>query len=331
MLSHTRLRVLSALFLGLMGWSAGATTGDRMTGADPLMLGFAGFAFGAVLGFLVLPLLLLALVNALRDVPTSRIFAAGLGLALGLGIAALIAVPLGRFSGWPGDWLPLLLTLLLGTAGAIILVGREQDVIAILPGLGGLRRSSTGYTKVVLDTSAIIDGRIADISQTGFIDGTLVVPRFVLDELRHIADSSDSTRRNRGRRGLEILNKLSKETDIPVQVLDVDRWDGMEVDGKLVMLAKSLGAPIVTTDFNLNRVAEIEGVAVLNVNDLANAMKSLVIPGEELQVHVMQEGKELGQGVGFLDDGTMIVVENGRRHDGSTIDVVVTRVLQTAA
>ena len=147
----------------------------------------------------------------------------------------------------------------------------------------------------------------------------------MLDELRHIADSSDSVRRNRGRRGLEMLNKLRKEASTPVQVLDIDQWDGMDVDGKLVKLAKSLGAHIVTTDFNLNRVAEIQDVRVLNVNELANALKSVVLPGEELQVRVIQEGKEAGQGVGFLDDGTMIVVENGRRYLDSVIDVAVTR------
>ena len=153
----------------------------------------------------------------------------------------------------------------------------------------------------------------------------------MLDELRHVADSSDSVRRNRGRRGLEMLNKLRKEASTPVQVLDVDHWDGVEVDSKLINLAKSLGAPIVTTDFNLNRVAEIQGVRVLNVNELANALKSAVLPGEELEVRIIQEGKEAGQGVGFLDDGTMVVVENGRRYLNSLVDVTVTRVLQTAA
>ena len=160
---------------------------------------------------------------------------------------------------------------------------------------------------MLVDTSAIIDGRIVDVSQTGFINGTLVIPRFVLDELRHIADSTDSLRRNRGRRGLEILTKLRKEAIVPLQVLDVDGWDGMEVDSKLVKLAKSLKVPIVTTDYNLNRVAGIQGVKVLNVNDLANALKPAVIPGEDMEVRVIQEGKEVGQGVAFLDDGPWLL------------------------
>jgi uncharacterized protein YacL len=185
--------------------------------------------------------------------------------------------------------------------------------------------------QILLDTSAIIDGRIADISQTGFVHGTLVIPRFVLDELRHIADSPDSLRRNRGRRGLDILNKLQKESDVPVQIPDVDFADTPEVDGKLVKLAKSLRCPIITNDFNLNKVAEIQGVRVLNINELANAVKSVVLPGEEMAIRIIQEGKEAGQGVGFLDDGTMVVVEGGRRYLHSQLNIIVTRVLQTVA
>jgi uncharacterized protein YacL len=182
-----------------------------------------------------------------------------------------------------------------------------------------------------VDTSAIIDGRIADISQTGFIPGSLIIPRFVLDELQHIADSYDAVRRNRGRRGLEMLAKLQKESGVSVEITEMDVKDIREVDGKLVRLAKIFGCGIVTNDFNLNRVAELQGVQVLNVNELANAVRPVVLPGEEMAVRIIQEGKEFGQGVGFLDDGTMIVVEGGRRHINNRIDVVVTRVLQTAA
>ena len=213
------------------------------------------------------------------------------------------------------------------------MLSREQALGQLLP---ELKRAAPVAAvqkngQVLLDTSAIIDGRIADVSQTGFITGTLVIPRFVLDELRHVADSTDSLRRSRGRRGLEVLTRLRKEAIVPIQVLDVDGMDGTEVDGNLVKLAKRLGAPIVTTDFNLNRVAGIQGIAVLNVNDLANALKPVVLPGEELEVRVIQEGKEVGQGVGFLDDGTMVVVEGGRRYLNVLLEVMVTRVLQTAA
>ncbi len=185
--------------------------------------------------------------------------------------------------------------------------------------------------KILLDTSAIIDGRIADISQTGFVNGTLLVPRFVLEELQHIADSADSLRRNRGRRGLDILNRLQKETNIPVEITDADIDGVSEVDAKLVKMARNLHCPIITNDFNLNRVAELQGVKVLNINELANAVKPVLLPGEEMQVKIIQDGKELGQGVGYLDDGTMIVVEGGRQHMNSTVEVTVTRVLQTVA
>jgi uncharacterized protein YacL len=182
-----------------------------------------------------------------------------------------------------------------------------------------------------MDTSAIIDGRIADISKTGFVHGTMVIPRFILDELRHVADSSDSLKRARGRRGLEILNKLRNEAEVPIQIMDVDYHDGSEVDGKLVRLARNLNAQIMTTDFNLNRVAELQGVGVLNVNELANSLKPVVLPGEDIAVNIIQEGKETGQGVAFLDDGTMVVVEGGKRFINSVQEVTVTRILQTAA
>ena len=195
----------------------------------------------------------------------------------------------------------------------------------------GNGRSTRRGEYVLLDTSAVIDGRIADISQTGFIGGTMLLPRFVLDELQHIADSPDALRRNRGRRGLDMLNKLQKESLVPIQISEVDIEGVSEVDSKLVKLARQLHAPIVTTDFNLNRVAALQGVQVMNINELANAVKSVVLPGEEMTVRIMQDGKEAGQGVGYLDDGTMVVVEAGRKYMGSEIEVTVTRVLQTVA
>ena len=172
-------------------------------------------------------------------------------------------------------------------------------------------------TQILLDTSAIIDGRIADISQTGFVSGALVVPRFVLDELQRIADSADTMRRNRGRRGLEMLNRLQKDATVPIEITDANIESVNEVDGKLVQLARQLHCPIITNDFNLNRVAELQGVKVLNINELANAVKPVLLPGEDLFIKIMQDGKELGQGVGYLDDGTMIVVEGARQHTQS--------------
>jgi len=215
--------------------------------------------------------------------------------------------------------------------GAWVMVMRERDFYALLGG----RLGRDGFAKaaseksVLLDTSVIIDGRIADVSRTGFIDGTMMIPRFVLAELQHIADSPDSLRRNRGRRGLEMLNKLQKESIVPIRITDLDIEDVHEVDDKLIRLAKNLHCPIVTNDYNLNRVAELQGVRVLNINELTNAVRAVVLPGEGMKVRIVQEGKELGQGVGYLDDGTMVVVDNAKKFMGNTIDVTVTRMLQT--
>jgi len=183
----------------------------------------------------------------------------------------------------------------------------------------------------VLDTSVIIDGRIADICETGFMDGTLVIPQFVLKELQFVADSSDSMKRNRGRRGLDILQKIQKMAGVDVTISDVDFPDIKEVDLKLIELARTLEGKIVTNDFNLNKVAQLRGVAVLNINELANSLKPVVLPGELMKVFILKEGKEYNQGVAYLDDGTMVVVDNARKMIGKTIDVVVTSVLQTTA
>lgn len=183
----------------------------------------------------------------------------------------------------------------------------------------------------ILDTSAIIDGRIADLCKTGFLEGVLIIPHFVLNELQKIADSSDPLRRNRGRRGLDILNKIQKENQVSVRIFDMDYEDLAEVDTKLLRLARELEAKVVTNDFNLNKVAELYGVEVLNINDLSNAIKPVVLPGEEMMVHVLRDGKEYGQGIGYLEDGTMIVVESGKNYIGLNIEILVTSVLQTSA
>lgn len=183
----------------------------------------------------------------------------------------------------------------------------------------------------ILDTSAIIDGRIADLCKTGFLEGVLIIPHFVLNELQKIADSSDPLRRNRGRRGLDILNKIQKENQVSVRIFDMDYEDLAEVDTKLLRLARELEAKVVTNDFNLNKVAELYGVEVLNINDLSNAIKPVVLPGEEMIVHVLRDGKEYGQGIGYLEDGTMIVVEGGKNFIGLNIEILVTSVLQTSA
>lgn len=215
-------------------------------------------------------------------------------------------------------------------------VKNKEDLLGVFPfsRLGKDKNApmlQSDCSNKILDTSVIIDGRIADICKSGFIDGTLIIPGFVLEELRHIADSSDLLKRNRGRRGLDILNKIDKELAVKVQITEEDFPDVDEVDSKLVRLAQHINGQIITNDFNLNKVAQLQGVKVLNINDLANAVKPVVLPGEEMVVQVIKEGKELGQGVGYLDDGTMIVIENGKRLMGETVKVMVTSVLQTSA
>ncbi len=290
---------------------------------------------GAALGLLVTPWLTTrpfwSVRSKIRQLPAQQLVAAIIGLIIGLIVAALLAPPLSRLPGILGQVLPFIGAILFGYLGITVMTTRQRDIIHLLGGRlpfreTGLRRDNY----VLLDTSVIIDGRIADISRTGFIRGTMVIPRFVLNELQHIADSSDVLRRNRGRRGLDMLNKLQKESVVPIRIHDIDVEEAQEVDDKLVMLAKELHCPIITNDYNLNRVAELQGVTVLNINELANAVKAVFLPGESMKLHIIQEGREAGQGVGYLDDGTMVVVENGRRYLGSTIEVVVTKVLQTA-
>jgi len=259
-------------------------------------------------------------------------FALGVGaIVVGLLMGLLVGVPLSALGGTLGAVLPPVaaVTLALGMLGATLY---KRDVL--IPALGGLLpggRRVGGPQQVVIDTSAVIDGRIVDIGRTGFILGTLVVPRFVLDELQRIADSPDALRRNRGRRGLEMLAALQRDSVSPVEVSEGTYPEVDEVDAKLVAFAREHGAAILTNDFNLNRVAELQGIRVLNINELANAVKSVVHPGEEMAVRIIQEGKEPGQGVGYLEDGTMIVVEGGSRFMEREVGITVTRVLQTVA
>ena len=269
--------------------------------------------------------------SKIRQLPAQQLVAAIIGLIIGLVVAALLAWPLSLLPPPLGEVLPFIGAIIFGYLGMAVMTIRQRDIMHLLGGRlsfkeMGLRRENY----VLLDTSVIIDGRIADISRTGFVTGTMLIPRFILNELQHIADSSDMLRRNRGRRGLDMLNKLQKESVVPISIHDIDVEEAQEVDDKLVMLAKELHCPIVTNDYNLNRVAELQGVTVLNINELANAVKAIFLPGESMKLRIIQEGREVGQGVGYLDDGTMVVVENGRRYIGSAVEVVVTKVLQTA-
>jgi uncharacterized protein YacL len=329
------LRLAGMIVLGAVGWGFGLIHNDR------LPITYAQYviaALGAVLGLLITPSVTIRplrwMSERVRQVPPQELLAGTIGLIIGLLIAALLAVPLSMLPEPLGRVLPLVGSLVFAYLGITIVQARHRDLLEMLGRPAGERDGGKGGKKgnyIILDTSAIIDGRIADISHTGFISGTMLIPRFVLNELQHIADSPDVLRRNRGRRGLDMLNKLQKDSTVPIQISEVDVPDLGEVDAKLVKLAKNLHAAVVTNDFNLNRVAELQGVRVLNINELANAIKPVVLPGEDLHILVIQEGKEVGQGVGYLDDGTMVVIENGRRYIGEEIDVTVTRVLQTVA
>ena len=271
------------------------------------------------------------------SLPTGDLAAGSAGLLTGLAISALLYPAVAGLTG-AGLIVPAVLTLFFGYMGLRIGLRKKEDMAAALQAVLASRKVPEPEDKgpryeehKILDTSVIIDGRIADICKTGFIEGTLVIPEFVLEELQHIADSSDLLKRNRGRRGLDILNKIQKELDVRVLIYEGDFEEIGEVDSKLVKLAKALRGKVVTNDFNLNKVCELQGVSVLNINDLANAVKPVVLPGEEIVVQVIKDGKEHGQGVAYLDDGTMIVVEGGRDFIGTTMEVLVTSVLQTSA
>ncbi|WP_409290958.1 PIN/TRAM domain-containing protein [Peribacillus sp. SCS-37] len=278
--------------------------------------------------------------ETLVKAPITDIIFGSLGLLVGLLLAFLIGFALNAIE-VPiiNTAAPILLTLLFGYLGFQVGFKKRDE-------LSGLFRTNKKKANdpdedeegegiknqfKILDTSVIIDGRIADICQTGFLEGTIVIPQFVLGELQHIADSSDALKRNRGRRGLDILNRIQKELAVKVEMYEGDFDEIQEVDSKLVKLAKLTGGMVVTNDFNLNKVCEFQKVAVLNINDLANAVKPVVLPGEEMNIQVIKDGKEQNQGIAYLDDGTMIVVEDGRNYIGKRIDVMVTSVLQTSA
>ncbi|HEY8346899.1 MAG TPA: PIN/TRAM domain-containing protein [Symbiobacteriaceae bacterium] len=300
-----------------------------------------GSCLGGLIGFFLYPLALW-LDSRLAKASFVDILFGAAGLIVGLLIAVLLGILLNQVKP-VGPFLTVLAGVIFGYLGISVATRKREEAALFVGSLGRRQKAEpasepeekAAYSGVspakVLDTSVIIDGRIADIVQTGFLEGPLVIPSFVLEELRHIADSSDVLKRNRGRRGLDMLNRIQKELNVEVIIYEEDSSDGMEVDSRLLRLAKKLGGKVVTNDFNLNKVAELQGVSVLNINELANAVKPAVLPGEEMTVTVIKDGKEVGQGVGYLDDGTMIVVDGGKRYIGDTIDVVVTSVLQTAA
>ncbi|MBP3722214.1 MAG: TRAM domain-containing protein [Selenomonadaceae bacterium] len=276
----------------------------------------------------------------LNKMPISDVIAGVVGLAIGLILADLIGYSFSRIP-MVGDYIPVVFSIVLGYLGIHIMLKKRKDFAEIFSHLPkGIKdavhsknaKHEANEKYKLLDTSVIIDGRIADIVETGFIEGTLLIPVFVLEELQRIADSADALKRVRGRRGLDILQKIrEKSAKLSVEVTNEDFDDIAEVDSKLVKLAQKVNGKIITNDYNLNKVAELRGVKVLNINELSNALKPVAVPGEEMEVTVVKEGKEQGQGLAYLDDGTMIVIENGRKFMGEKISVEVTSALQTAA
>ncbi|VBB08501.1 Hypothetical protein LUCI_3774 [Lucifera butyrica] len=302
-----------------------------------------GGVVGAILGYLAAPFFIKYLWQLtywgeakLNRMPVYDVLAGALGLAVGLIISNLLG---SAFLPVPiiGKYIPGVLSIVLGYLGINVSIRKRDELFSLFTNIPWVNKERPKGKSVdmsqykILDTSVIIDGRIADICQSGFIEGTLLIPVFVLEELQHIADSSDLLKRNRGRRGLDILNRIQKEMSLYVQIDNRDFEDTTEVDAKLIKLGQLVKGKIITNDYNLNKVSELQGVPVLNINELSNAVKPVVLPGEEMTVHVVKDGKEFGQGVAYLDDGTMIVVDGGKRHIGETVGVLVTSVLQTAA
>ena len=289
--------------------------------------------WGGILGGLLLAGFALLMERRMKSVPLRNLLGSFIGLILGIMVANLISNALFPNLFNNQEMILPLYGLLYGICGYIgIRIGFKKGDEFQMPGWKPFSKSlPRGENSTILDTSVIIDGRIADITETGFVEGPLLIPQFVLGELQHIADSSDPVKRTRGKRGLEVLHHIQKQVNVDVRIVDTDYPAVKEVDSKLIELAKEVRGKILTNDANLNKVAELQGINVLNINELANALKPVVLPGEEMNVKILKEGKEMGQGLAYLDDGTMIVVDNGRRQIGKTIDVVVTSVLQTPA
>ncbi len=297
-----------------------------------------GFLLGGRYGYdlwgagagLLLGLVALSSDRIFQNVKLGRFIGAFVGLLFGLLFSKLVLIPLKPVVANKFNTLSFALNALFGYGG--LLVGARRGKNLTMSGILRLFKGQAMESDLkLLDTSVIIDGRIADVCETGFIEGTFIIPQFILQELQHVADSSDPLRRARGRRGLDILHKIQKMSNITVKISEEDFPHIKEVDAKLVALAKMIDAKVLTNDYNLNKVAELQGVTVLNINELANSLKPVVLPGESMRVFILKEGKEHNQGVAYLDDGTMVVVENGRRFIGKNINVTVTSVLQTTA
>lgn len=335
--SDKKNRTIGAVSFGLLGGWLGYYFSRSVTTSNlyPIRALIVSAIIGAVLGFFLVVPLIVHPVRRLRvkleNESSEKVAAATIGLIFGLVAAALFSIPASFLPDPLGEVLPFLIALLLGYLGVYAGISKINWFRKFMPPRFFEPEESDENEKITLvDSSAIIDGRIAEIVRTGFLQGKLVVPNFVLQEIQFIADSEDILKRQRGRRGLEVLRQLQKEFPAQVEIRDIAVENIRDVDGKLIALAKKINCPILTDDYNLNQVANLQGITILNINDLSNAVKSVILPGETLMIHVLQEGKEYNQGVGYIEDGTMVVVENGRMYIGQEISVMVTKIHQTA-
>lgn len=334
-------RIIGMIVFGAGGAWLGVYLSELASGPPSLWVSVLTLS-GILIGIVLTPYITIRPFNSIRNilkhVSVKTLFAGIIGLIIALIISLLASYPLSLLVSPLNRWLPVLSIIIFGYFGVWVFVSRQNEIFKLFrnlfrfdSGSPELSEDNRRHFQTLLDTSVIIDGRIADIARTGFLPGELNIPGFVLNELQYIADSTDNLRRQRGRRGLEVLAQMQKDPKIFVRISDLDVEGTHQADEKLILLARQLKVPIITNDFNLNKVAELQGIQILNINDLANAVKAVFLPGETLRVRVIQEGRENGQGVAYLEDGTMVVVQGGHKHIGEEMNTVVTKVLQTAA
>lgn len=328
------IRVIGTLIFAVLGARLGVSIAPAL-GLPENVIWMATSILGALLGLIITPWVTIrpikVLRQSLRELPVEVLIMSLMGALMGLIVGLLFAYPLSLLGVPMGSILPALVSLISAYVGATTFGLRAREIWDFMGNRLGIDRAKlmamSSSRQLLLDTSVLIDGRIVDIAKTGFLGGTMLVPKFVLAELHQVADSADVLRRNRGRRGLAKLSELQRGEMAMIKIIEDDVEDTPEVDNKLVALALEMDASIVTNDYNLNKVAEAQGIPVLNINLLANAVRTVYIPGETFPIHVIQEGRDIGQGVGYLEDGTMVVVENGKAFMDRTINVTVTRLI----
>ncbi|MCU0513773.1 MAG: PIN domain nuclease [Anaerolineae bacterium] len=326
-------RIIGMVVFAIAGARLGVQTAEFLNldvESRAFIFGLVGLLFGLVVTPWVTVRPIRFMRHSINELPIERLLMTLTGALVGLTLALLAAYPLSLLPVPFGTFIPPLFMVIAAYLGMSIFGIRTREILDMFSNRFGKAPGRTlvqSSRRLLLDTSVLIDGRIVDVAETGFIGGTLIAPRFVLNELHRVADSSDQLRRDRGRRGLRLLNKIQRSDDIPVTIVDDDFEDIPEVDNKLIALAQQMNAAIITNDYNLNQLAEAQGIPVLNINRLSNAVRPMVIPGEKFPVRIIQEGRDANQGVGYLDDGTMIVVENGKSYMDRTIMVSVTKLI----